>query len=100
MVNYFVVLFKNKLKKKIIKKFVTLKKATQFYEKKLAESNDIIFDVIVENGQPSQYEIGIVELSSRQLVPVYMTDEMGRSKKVKLDEDGMTLFKITQYKKE
>jgi hypothetical protein len=44
MVNYFVVLFKNKLKKKIIKKFVTLKKATQFYEKNLAESNDVIFD--------------------------------------------------------
>ena len=100
MVNYFVVLFKNKLKKKIIKKFVTLKKATQFYEKKLVESDDVIFDVIVENGQPSQYEIGIIELSSRQLVPVYMTDEMGRSKKVKLDEDGMTLFKITQFKKE
>ena len=100
MENYLVVLFKNKLKKKIIKKFVTLKKATQFYEKKMAESDDVIFDVIVENGQPSQYELGIIELSSRQLVPVYMTDEMGRSKKVKLDEDGMTLFKITQFKKE
>jgi hypothetical protein len=100
MVNYFVVLFKNKLKKKIIKKFVTLKKATQFYEKKMAESNDVIFDVIIETGKECQYELGIVELSSRQLVPVYMTDEMGRSKKVKLEDEGMTLFKITQFKKE
>jgi hypothetical protein len=30
------------------------------------------------------YEIGIVEMSSKQLVPVYMTDEFGRNVKVKL----------------
>jgi hypothetical protein len=100
MVNYFVVLFKNKLKKKIIKKFVTLKKATQFYEKKMAESDNVVFDVIIETAKECQYELGIVELSSRQLVPVYMTDEMGRSKKVKLEDEGMTLFKIAPYKKE
>jgi hypothetical protein len=29
-----------------------------------------------------------------------MTDEFGRNVKVKLDEDGMTLFKIQPYKKE
>jgi hypothetical protein len=39
-------------------------------------------------------------MSSKQLVPVYMTDEFGRNVKVKLDEDGMTLFKIQPYKKE
>jgi hypothetical protein len=39
-------------------------------------------------------------MSSKQLVPVYMTDEFGRSVKVKLNEDGMTLFQINLYKKE
>jgi hypothetical protein len=39
-------------------------------------------------------------MSSKQLIPVYMTDEYGRNIKVKLDEDGMTLFKINPYKKE
>jgi hypothetical protein len=41
-----------------------------------------------------------VELSGRQLIPVYMTDEFGRNIKVKLDEDGMTLLKIEPYNKQ
>jgi hypothetical protein len=39
-------------------------------------------------------------MSGKQLVPVYMTDEFGRSIKVKLDDEGMTLLQISQYKKE
>jgi len=100
MENYIVVLFKNKKKKRIIKKFITFSRAKQFYEKLIKESNDVLFEIRVEGGKECNYEIGIVEMSSKQLVPVYMTDEFGRSIKVKLDEDGMTLFKIQPYKKE
>ena len=100
MVNYIVVLFKNKLKKKIINKFVTLKNAKQFYEKKLSLSNDVIFEVIIENGHTCRYEIGIIEMSSKQDVPVYIVDELGRNNRVKLEEEGMTLLRINQYKKE
>ena len=100
MENYIVVLFKNKKKKRIIKKFITFSRAKQFYEKLIKESNEVLFEIRVEGGKECNYEIGIVEMSSKQLVPVYMTDEFGRSVKVKLDEDGMTLFKINPYKKE
>lgn len=100
MENYIVVLFKNKTKKKIIKKFVTFKRAKTFYDKLVKESNEVVFNVEVEAGKECKYEIGIVEMSSKQLVPVYMTDEFGRSVKVKLNEDGMTLFQIQPYKKE
>lgn len=100
MENYIVVLFKNKKKKRIIKKFITFSRAKQFYEKLIKESNEVLFEIRVEGGKECNYEIGIVEMSSKQLVPVYMTDEFGRSVKVKLDEDGMTLFKIQPYKKE
>jgi len=100
MENYIVVLFKNKKKKRIIKKFITFSRAKQFYEKLIKESNEVLFEIRVEGGKEWNYEIGIVEMSSKQLVPVYMTDEFGRSVKVKLDEDGMTLFKIQPYKKE
>lgn len=95
-----VVLFKNKTKKKIIKKFITFKRAKSFYDNLVKESNDVIFNVEVEAGKECKYEIGLVEMSSKQLVPVYMTDEFGRSIKVKLNEDGMTLFQISPYKKE
>jgi hypothetical protein len=100
MENYIVVLFKNKKKKRIIKKFITFTRAKQFYDKLVQESNDVLFEIRVEGGSECSYEIGIVEMSSKQLVPVYMTDEFGRNVKVKLDEDGMTLFKIQPYKKE
>jgi predicted Fe-Mo cluster-binding NifX family protein len=100
MENYMVVLFKNKTKKKIIKKFITFKRAKSFYDNLVKESNEVIFNVEVEAGKECKYEIGLVEMSSKQLVPVYMTDEFGRSVKVKLNEDGMTLFQINPYKKE
>jgi hypothetical protein len=100
MENYVVVLFKNKKKKKIIKKFITFSRAKQFYDKLIEESNEVLFEVKVEGGSEFRYEVGIVEMSSKQLIPVYMTDEYGRNIKVKLDEDGMTLFKINTYKKE
>lgn len=100
MENYLVVLFKNKKKKRIIKKFITFSKAKSFYDKKIKESNDVIFNVDVESGKSCSYEIGLIEMTSKQLVPVYITDEMGRNVRVKLDEQDMTLFQINPYKKE
>jgi phage pi2 protein 07 len=100
MENYLVVLFKNKKRKRIIKKFVTLSKAKSFYNKKIQESNEVIFNVIVESGKECTLELGIIELSSNQLIPIYMTDNMGRSVRVKLEDKGMTLFEISPYKKE
>jgi hypothetical protein len=100
MENYLVVLFKNKKKKKIIKKFVTFNRAKLFYDNIVKESQEVIFNVEVESGKECRYEIGLVEMSGKQLAPVYMTDEFGRSIKVKLDDEGMTLFQISQYKKE
>lgn len=100
MANYLVVLFKNKKRKRIIKKFITHKKAKLFYDGLIKNSNEVIFNTEIENGKPCKYELGIVEMSSKQLIPVYMTDEFGRSVKVKLEEDGMTLFQIAPYKKE
>ena len=98
--NYMVVIFKDKIKKRLIKKFVTFEKAKHFYDSLLNESKDVIFDKIIEDGREVKFEVGIVELSNKQLIPVYLTDEFGRNIKVKLDEDGMTLFEISPYKKE
>ena len=50
MGNYIVVLFKNKKKKKIIKKFITFNRAKLFYDKLVSESQEVIFDFEVEAG--------------------------------------------------
>jgi len=100
MVNYLVVLFKDKKKKKIINKFVTFSRAKQFYDKLLEQSNEVIFNIEVENGVDCKYELGIIEMGTNQLSPVYITDEFGRHTKVKLDSSEMSLIQITPFKKE
>lgn len=97
MENYLIVLFENKVRKKIIKKYITFKKANNFYEKLISESSNVIFRKEVVNNENSVFEIGLVELSSKQLLPIYVTDEMGRNIKVKLDNEDMTLVKISPY---
>ena len=56
--------------------------------------------LLVENGKECKFELGLIELSVNQSAPVYMTDEFGRSVKVKLNDDNMTLFEISPYKKD
>jgi len=98
MENYLIVLFNNKVKQKIIKKYITFKKGKQFFEKCLQNSGEVIFEQVIKNGRTCDYELGFVELSSMQLVPVYITDEMGRNIKVKMENSGMTLVNISKYK--
>lgn len=100
MSNYLVVLFKNRKRKRIIKKFVTLSRAKEFYLSELDKSKEIIFDVLVENGKECKFELGLVENKVNQSAPVYMTDEFGRQVKVKLEEDGMSLLQISPFKEE
>ena len=100
MQSYQVILFKNKKAKKILKKFVTFKNAKNYFEKLCKTSSEILFEVRFESGKSCDYEIAIVENSSQQLVPVYLTDELGRNVKVKLNDEGMTIVEIKKYKKE
>jgi hypothetical protein len=97
MENYLIVLFENKVRKKILKKYITFKNAKQFFDKCLAGSDNVIFKKNISNGYEVYFEIGLVELSSKQLIPVYITDEIGRNIKVSLENDGMTLISIFQY---
>lgn len=101
MFSYLVVLFKNKERKKIIKKFVTFDKANSFYNSLLNKSSEIIFDKKYENGKNCEYEIGLVQYGfSKEQTPVYVTDEMGRNIKVKLEDNEHSLIKLSRYKQE
>jgi hypothetical protein len=97
MENYLIVLFEDKVRKKILKKYITFKKAKQYFDKCLSDSNNVIFKKNISNGYEINFEIGLVELSSKQLIPVYITDEIGRNIKVSLENDGMTLISISKY---
>lgn len=100
MSNYSVVIFKNRALKKILKEFVTFKNAKTFFDTLKKESDEVLFDVMYENGNPCRYELALIENSNSKLIPVYLTDEMGRNKKVKLEQSGKTISEIALYKKE
>jgi hypothetical protein len=95
--NYLIVLFKNKVKKKIIKKFKTSNRANSFYESLLENSNNVIFDKQYENGFLSNYEIAILEKISGTFLPVFLKDDFGRNIKVNLDDEDFSIKKIDPY---
>jgi hypothetical protein len=98
MENYLVVLFKNKKRKRIIKKFVTLSRAKSFFNKLISESDEVIFETTIENAKDCKFELGIIEMRTNQSSPIYVTDEYGRNVKVKLEDDGMSILQIKTYK--
>ena len=42
--NYIVVLFKNRTKQKILKKFITLERVNQYFKKLEKKSNEVVFE--------------------------------------------------------
>ena len=100
MHRYSVILFKDKVRRKIIKKFISLKKADEFFIKEKSKSDEVSFDVIYENGLESKYEIALVDSQPNHSSPVYLTDEFGRNIRVKLDDTNNSILKISNYRKE
>lgn len=96
--NYQIVLFKNKTKKKIIKKFKTHKRANSYFESLMEQSDAVIFDKKYENGVECSYELALLEKTSGTFLPIFLKDEFGRKIKVSLDDDDYTILKIMKYK--
>lgn len=95
--NFLIVLFKNKTRKKIIKKFKTSKRALDFFNKILLGSDEVIFSREYENGYPCTFDIAIVERLEKKLFPHFITDEYGRNVKIELLEDDYDIVKIVKY---
>ena len=96
--NHIIVLFKNKEKKKIINKFITLKKAKSKYKELLKISDEVIFEKKTENGFPCEFELGLLKLSTEKEQKVYLKDSLGRNIEVELDDENLTVLSIEKYK--
>jgi hypothetical protein len=96
--NYFVVLFKNKQKKKIINKFKTYDKAKGFYDKLIKESEEVFFDKRTENGQECEFELALMEKNSDSHENVYIKDNLGRTIKVQTDDNELKIKMISDYR--
>jgi hypothetical protein len=94
---YLIVLFKNKEKKKIIKKFKTYERAKKFLDDKLL-NNNIIFDKQIENGKVCSFEISLLEKNSNNFDSYFIKDELGRQIKVDLEDSDYKILQIQNYK--
>jgi hypothetical protein len=95
--NYIIVLFKNKIKKKIINKFKTNKKAFEFYDSLLKNSNEVKFYKKYENGIESSYDLAVLEVLSGATSPLFMKDDFGRQIRINLEDSEYTISKINRY---
>lgn len=96
--NYIIVLFKNKEKKKIINKFITLKKAKSKYKELLKISDEVIFEKKTENGFPCEFELGLLKLGTEKEQKVYLKDSLGRNIEVELDDENLIVLSMEKYK--
>lgn len=95
--NYLVVLFKNKERKKIINKFITYERAEEFYNKLIIESNSVNFKTLIENATPVIYELGLLKKNSDDFNPLFVKDKLGRQIKVDLDDPDYKIIKLNPY---
>jgi hypothetical protein len=95
--NHIIVLFKNKVKKKIIKKFKTLERAEKFYNSLMDESNDIIFSKQYENGVESNYELALLSPNTDKNNSLYIKDDFGRQIKVEVEDSNYQFKKLSPY---
>ena len=95
--NFQIVLFKNKVKKKIINKFKTHKKAKTFFDNLITKSDKVIFPKSFENGYPCTFELSILEKTSGTFLPIFLKDDIGRQVKVELEDDNFSITKISNY---
>lgn len=94
--NYLVVLFKDKEKKKIINKFKTYGKANDYFSNKLKQSDGILFPKQTQNGLDCDFELALVEIGEGKKDNVYVKDELGRNVKVEIEE-GFNILKVSKY---
>lgn len=88
--NYLVVLFKNKKRRKIINQFKTLSKAKEYF-KSLKKDNEVNFPKNYENGSLCRFELGLLGRNTGFTGNFYIKDEMGRQIKAEVDEDFVVL---------
>lgn len=96
--NYLVVLFKNKERKKIINKFKTYERADNFFKKLINENESVIFETLVENARPCNYELCLLEKSNDNFDKLFVRDDFGRQILVNLDDPDYKIIKVSKYK--
>jgi hypothetical protein len=98
--NFLIVLFKNKKKRKIIKRYSTEVNVKKKFKKILNENSKITFEKIIENATDSSYEIGIITNTTNVQKSLSLRDNLGRNIPVNLDDSDYVFLDIETYRME
>jgi hypothetical protein len=94
---YQIVLFKNKIKKKIIKKFKTSKRAEDCYKSLMEKSDSVIFSKQYDNGFESDYELALISPKNINSSNLFVKDDFGRQIKIEVEDGELSINKISKY---
>ncbi len=92
-------MFKNKKRKKIIKRYSTEKQAKLFFNQ-LIKDNTVVFERKVENAEEVQYEVGLLSKNSSFQSSLFIIDDYGRNNPVSLENPEYVFLDIKKYKVE
>jgi hypothetical protein len=95
--NFLIVLFKNKKKRKIIKRYSTQKRAKEMFDKMIS-GNNIIFDKKIENATNVEYELGLLTKTIKIQKSLFITDDLGRNNPVNIDDPEYVFLDIKKYR--
>lgn len=95
--NYLVILFKNKKRKKIINKFITIDKATEFFDKIISENKNLYFGKKIENARECNFELCLLKKKDENFDSLFVKDSLGRQIKVELDDPDFKIIKVSEY---
>lgn len=95
---FLIILFKNKKKRKIIKRYSTESIAKSKFKELLSTNENILFDKEVENATPCNYELALLTNTTNIQKSLFITDELGRNNPVNLENPDYVFLDIKRYK--
>jgi hypothetical protein len=98
--NYIIVLFKNKKKRKIIKRYATEKKAYLKFNDIIEKQKSIIFEKLVENYEEISYSLGLLTNQTKIQKSLFITDDLGRNIPAQLENSEYVFLDLKRFKKE
>jgi len=98
--NYLIVLFKNKIKRKIIKSYSTEKNALVKFKELIKKNDEVIFEKKIENACDVNFEIGLLTNKIKTQKSLFTVDSIGRNNPVSLENPDYVFLQIKSYKVE
>lgn len=96
MENYQIVLFRNRIKQKVLRKYKNRNTCFQKY-KNLLNDNNVKFEIKYENGQPVNYELLLICENCDYNKSLFQSDEIGRNVELKTNNSKYKILESNTY---